>query len=383
MRLRVERVAHGGYCVAHHEGQVIFVRHTLPGELVDAEVTKAGKKNRFLFADAVRIIEPSPHRVAPPCPVSGPGGCGGCDWQHVGLSEQRRLKAAVINEQLSRLGSVPNADVDVHPVPGDNDGLEWRTTVRYAMATDGATGFRKHASHEIQPVDRCLIATPALQDAGTNFDQSQASTKGEVLVIDTMDGVVVSPEKPTRRMAVGRRWQVPATGFWQVHPGAADSLVAAVLAEIAGRTRLWDLYCGVGLFAGAAALDDPKRLIEAVESYPAAVASAKINLQHLAGVTVHQGDVTRWLHAGPGRLDPESVILDPPRKGAGERVLRAINSSTCTQIVYVACDPSALARDVATLLRWDWTLDKVTGFDQFPMTHHVEAVATLTRSGRD
>jgi tRNA/tmRNA/rRNA uracil-C5-methylase (TrmA/RlmC/RlmD family) len=155
IELEIGAVANGGSCVARHEGRVVFVRHTLPGERVRARVTQETKN--FLRADAVEILEASPDRVPAPCPFSGPGRCGGCDWQHVSLPAQRLLKAAVVEEQLRRVAGIER-EVIVEEVPGAPDGLGWRTRMHFSVRRDGAVGLKHHRSHTIEPIDECLIA---------------------------------------------------------------------------------------------------------------------------------------------------------------------------------------------------------------------------------
>jgi tRNA/tmRNA/rRNA uracil-C5-methylase (TrmA/RlmC/RlmD family) len=161
--VRPERIAHGGFVVARHQGVVVFVRHALPGERVVVEVTEGQEGDRFLRADAVEVLEASPDRVTPPCPFSGPGRCGGCDFQHVALPAQRELKAAVVTEQLHRLAGL-DVDVTVEPVglDGPGAGLGWRTRVQWAVSPSGRPGLRKHRSHELVEVDECRIAHPSL-----------------------------------------------------------------------------------------------------------------------------------------------------------------------------------------------------------------------------
>ncbi|MFB9838305.1 class I SAM-dependent RNA methyltransferase, partial [Actinoallomurus acaciae] len=163
IELRIGAVANGGSCVARHEGRVVFVRHTLPGELVLARVTQETKN--FLRADAVEILEASPDRVPAPCPFSGPERCGGCDWQHVAVPAQRRLKAAVVEEQLRRVAGI-SREVVVEEVPGAPDGLGWRTRVQFSVRRDGAVGLRRHRSHTVEPIDECLIAHPEVEALG-------------------------------------------------------------------------------------------------------------------------------------------------------------------------------------------------------------------------
>jgi len=160
--LEVDAIAHGGHCVGRHEGRVVFVRHALPGELVRARVTEGGETSSYLRADAVEILRAAPGRVEPRCPVTGPGGCGGCDFQHVDLATQRALLGAVVREQLRRLAGI-EYDVSVEAVDG-GDGLGWRTRVEFSVDPHQRLGLRRHRSHDVVPVDTCPIAHPALAD---------------------------------------------------------------------------------------------------------------------------------------------------------------------------------------------------------------------------
>jgi tRNA/tmRNA/rRNA uracil-C5-methylase (TrmA/RlmC/RlmD family) len=400
--LEVERVAHGGVCVAHaDDGRVVLVRHTLPGEQVRVQVTE--QRRSYLRADAVEVLRASPARVAPPCPWAGPGRCGGCDWQHVDLAEQRRLKSIVVKEQLSRLAGV-DRDVVVAAVPGDETGLHWRSRLRLATDARGRAGLRRHRSHEIEPIGDCLIAAPAAEvpallqrhwppDVEVTVD---VSTTGERAV------AVGTHAETVTEQAAGREWSVPVGGFWQVHVGAADLLARTVL-EVAGplpTDRCLDLYAGVGLFAGA--LAQHVAAVIAVESDRRAAAAARRNLAELP-VTVVGDRVDRWLGAyGAPDLDrrpdqdrpdqdrpdqdrpdqdrkADVVVLDPPRKGAGRDVVTRIAATGARSIVYVACDPAALARDTATLRELGYRLGDLRAYDLFPMTAHVECIALFSR----
>jgi tRNA/tmRNA/rRNA uracil-C5-methylase (TrmA/RlmC/RlmD family) len=386
--VRADRIAHGGFVVARHEGIVVFVRHALPGERVVAEVTEGQEGDRFLRADAVEVLEPSADRVTPPCPFSGPHACGGCDFQHVALPAQRSLKATVVAEQLRRLAGL-DVDVTVEKVPGDHDGLDWRTRVQWALTSDGTAGLRKHRSHDVVPVDDCRIAHPALPDVtGTEWPdatevESIVSSTGERLrLVTTVDGTTYAdgPQRLTEE-AAGRPWQVTGSGFWQVHPGAADTLVAAVLDGLDPQPgeRAADLYSGVGLFTAALA----SRVgltghVVAVESDRVAVGDARANLADLHQVSLLADRVDRAL--GAGVIGPRDlVVLDPPRTGAKRDVVAAICDLAPRAIAYVACDPAALARDVAFFGEHGYALASLRAFDLFPMTHHVECVAVLSQ----
>ena len=386
--VRPDRVAHGGFVVARHEGVVVFVRHALPGERVVVEVTEGQEGDRFLRADAVEVLEPSPHRVTPPCPFARPGLCGGCDFQHVSLPFQRELKAAVVGEQLRRLAGL-ELDVPVEPVPGDAGGLGWRTRVQWAIAPEGTPGLRKHRSHDVVAVDVCRIAHPGLPSVtdsdwpdATSVEALVSSTGERLRLVSTGDGATFADGPPVlHEQARGRDWQVTGSGFWQVHPGAAETLVAAVLDGLDPQPgeRAADLYAGVGLFSAALAerVGTSGRVV-AIESDAVAVEDAAVNLADLPQVEPVADRVDRALRRGAvGPVDV--VVLDPPRTGAKREVVSAIAARGPRSVAYVACDPAALARDVAIFAEHGYTLRSLRAFDLFPMTQHVECVAVLAR----
>ncbi|HUS21260.1 MAG TPA: TRAM domain-containing protein [Aeromicrobium sp.] len=352
--VEIERVAHGGHCVARVQGpdgrrRVVFVRHALPGELVRAVIT--GVEKTFLRADAVGILKPSPDRVEPPCPLAHPDGCGGCDFQHVTLPAQRALKEAVISEQFNRLAGI-DVDVTVEEVLPT---LHWRTRMQYVPLPGGRRGLRKHRSHAIIEVDDCLIAAPGARDAGD------------------------SDRRPITETVMGHAFQVAGDGFWQVHPAAPQLLVETVLAMLAPQPgeRALDLYAGVGMFSSfLAEAVGASGHVASVEGNRTASRWAAENLKRFDHVTVTCAPVERSV-AGPAQV----VVLDPPRAGAKRRVVEAIAALQPRAVAYVACDPAALARDVSYFAEAGYTMRELRAFDLFPMTHHVECVALLTPAG--
>lgn len=354
VEVRTGAIAHGGHVVARHEGQVIFVRHALPDELVRVSITE--DSGRFLRADAIEILEASPHRVQPPCPLAHPDGCGGCDFQHVELAEQRRLKAAVVREQLSRLAKL-EWDVVCEPVPGDQDGLRWRTRMQY-VDLDGRRGPRKHRSHEVIVVEDCLLAHPDARTAEAGVAIEQVSQGGRT-----------------------HHFAVEAGGFWQVHPGAPSALVGAVVDQLRPRDgeSVLDLYAGVGVFARFLTDEVGERgSVIAVESDKAAAGHAKGNLGRSARVV--RDRVDRWLRSSaPDQVD--LVVLDPPRAGAKAAVVESICRMRPRAVSYVACDPAALARDATYFADHGYRLVQLRCLDLFPMTHHVECVALFEPNG--
>ncbi|MFF0308264.1 class I SAM-dependent RNA methyltransferase [Streptosporangium sp. NPDC004379] len=413
IELTVGPVAHGGWCVARHDGRVVFVRHALPGERVMAEVTE--ETTRFLRADAVEILQPSPDRVTPPCPFAGPGLCGGCDWQHASLDAQRLLKTEVVAEQLRRLAGIEWKGV-VEEVPGAPDGLGWRTRVQFAVDRDGVPGLRRHRSHDVQPVDLCLIAHPEVENVGVEVMNWRNAAAVEVIASGTGDQAVVITPRPRRTVAVpdldrsvavlvdegkgrtravhgrghvvervgDRDFQVTGSGFWQIHPGAAAALRDAVMEFAAPRPgeSALDLYCGVGLFAAALAeAVGEEGAVFGVESDAAAVRDAQRNLRDLSQARFARGRVEDALDRF-GIESADVVVVDPPRAGLGRDVVRRVAGLDASRVVYVSCDPATLARDLAWFADHHYTLADLRAFDAFPMTHHVECVAILKPAGK-
>ena len=386
--LDVTSMAHGGEAVARHQGRVIFIRGAIPGERVVAEITSTPAHGRFSRARTVDVLAPSADRVAPPCVYAGH--CGGCDWQYIDLHAQRRLKARVVAEQLTRIGGEPPdrwAHLQVEAVAGDDHGLRWRTRMRYAVDAEGRPGLRAHHAHDVVPVAECLIASPEIGGAGL-LDRTWPDVH-EVLAVQPAGAALALPDpRPGRARvtehAAGREWTFDATAFWQVHPGAADTLVDAVRALVRPRAgdHLVDLYAGVGLFAGAYAETlGPGGRIDAVESDEVAVKGARRSLHDVPTIHLHHDRVDRWLGRGSLRRC-DLVVLDPPRTGAGREVMERVVGLHPRAIAYVACDPAALARDIATARQRGWDMTALRAFDLFPMTHHVECVALLERRDR-
>ncbi|MGH8793632.1 MAG: class I SAM-dependent RNA methyltransferase [Stackebrandtia sp.] len=371
--------------MARADGRVIFVRHALPGERVRIEVTE--RKKRYWRADAVEVLEASPDRVEAPCRFAG--ACGGCDFQHASHAAQLDLKTTVLREQLTRLGGLSEAEASrgrVEALPGG--ALGWRTRVQYAVGSDGRPGLRAHRSREVVHVDECVVADPAIRGAdvlrrrwrGSNEVGVTSGPDGEASVYTKRDRRgrkrMVSGDADVVRRVAGRDFRVAADGFWQVHRDAAETFSACVRAMAAprGGETVWDLYAGAGVFAAAAAeaVGTSGRVV-AVELDGAATAD---NLADLPHVEVRSGDVSALLGGMPS---PDVVILDPPRAGAGAGVVDSIASAAPRAIVYVACDPAALARDLRTFAAAGFGLEDLRAFDAFPMTHHFETVALLSR----
>jgi tRNA/tmRNA/rRNA uracil-C5-methylase (TrmA/RlmC/RlmD family) len=388
-------VAHGGHCVARLDGQVVFVRHTLPGERVRIRITERSK--RYLRADAVEVIDPAPERVAAPCPYAGD--CGGCDFQHVSPAGQRRLLTLVVREQLDRLAGL-TWEGEVEAVEPDD--LGWRTRVSFAVDESGRAGLRRHRSHDVVPIEECLIAHPDLPrvlDRTWDSESVEAivSSSGERLLVTdatipdeversvdgvvAVDGTVRGGRGALTEQVHDASMRVSGSGFWQVHPAAATTLVDAVLetAQVQPGETVVDLYAGVGLFTVFFADGvGEKGTVVSVESDRRAARDARRNLHDRPQVKLIGATVELALRSGLVE-SADVVVLDPPRTGA-KRAVAGIVALGPRRVVYVACDPAALARDLATFAELGYRLEHLRAFALFPMTHHVECVATLLPS---
>jgi tRNA/tmRNA/rRNA uracil-C5-methylase (TrmA/RlmC/RlmD family) len=415
--LDVTTVAHGGVFVGRHEGRVVFVPDAIPGERVRVRLTDVGKKS-FWRGDVIEILDASEHRQphvwrqadVSTAPHLRPGGA---DFGHIRLDEQRRLKTQVLLEALERFGGVeaPAAtmssagglvDADGVAIEADSqDGTRWRTRIGLHIDDDGRVGPYAARSHTVIPVTDHPLATDivervALRRTGGKpgrVDLVQAAD-GRVRVITRPDSAKSAPPEAREVITerVGQReFRVDAGGFWQVHRLAAPTLDAAVRAALDGvepDPDAWhlDLYGGVGLFAATIASLGGTR-VTSVESDARATEHAGENLAEWVGARAETARVDRYLarlaaEASPRereRLSRGVVVLDPPRSGAGAAVVRDIAGLDPSAIVYVACDPVALARDVATFAAEGYRLRGVAGYDLFPNSHHVEAVATFAR----
>jgi len=388
---QIGKVAHGGHCVARYDGRVVFVRHGLPGEKARVRITDGSEGDRFLLGDAVAVLEPSSHRVVPACPFAGPGKCGGCDWQHSELTYQRELKTAVVTEQFQRLAGL-EVDVEVEALPGHEDGLRWRTRTEFAVDGSGAAGLHRHHSREIIPLGDCLISTERVIKSGVLDRRWPMATAVDVVDASGEPAAVAVPV-PSRDSTIPQvtervdtadwsaQFRLSARGFWQVHPQAAATFVAHLRRELAPQPgeRALDLYAGVGLFALALAdAVGPAGAVLAIESDAHAIVDAKRNLRLRPEIELRRGKVDRALKPLVRQgIRTDLVVLDPPRTGAGKSVIKDIAALAPRAIAYVACDPAALARDVAYARDVGYRMRSLRAFDAFPMTHHVECIAIL------
>ncbi|NKX50371.1 class I SAM-dependent RNA methyltransferase [Arthrobacter deserti] len=437
LELSIGSPAHGGHFVARHEGRVVFVRHALPGERVLARVTDGGGDAGFWRADTVRVLEPSEHRAAHPwqaagallAAAAGRAPRGGAEFGHIGLEEQRRIKAAVFSEQLRRLARVERA-VEVEPAEQEHDGgLGWRTRAGFAVDAAGRLAMHAHRSEELVPVQQMPLAVDAVNElrlweldlAGVARVEVAAPANGTVPLVLLIPEAGTPPRRLARVAAAlapegerpvsvavwepdqarltrlrGRTWvqescgahqyRVTGEGFWQIHRQAPEILTGAVLDGVRPEPgwHVADLYAGAGLFTAplAAAVGEGGRVLS-VEGAAGTSRDARKNLHGAPQVDIVQGKVDRVLRSQfPGRRGGsgarlDAVVLDPPRAGAGRTVVHQLHALRPQVIGYVSCDPASFARDLGWFLSLGWELDSLRVFDLYPHTHHMESFASL------
>ena len=369
----VTAIAHGGHCVARHEGQVIFVRHAIPGERVTVEITDITRS--FARGNCVVVIDSSPHRVKAPCRYATPHGCGGCDFQHVDLSHQRALKSQIIAEQFKRLAKM-EVEVEVEEVLPT---LHWRNRMEFTVSDNSKLGLFASRSSQIVEIEQCLIASAEIDipminqrrlPKGKRVDVAITSSGSQEISIEGRENFALIKEK------VGDvEFSLNPLSFWQSHKAAPELLSRAVreLSAPQPGDHVFDLYGGVGLFAAALLPGvGAGGRITIVESDDNAITDAKRNFAEEDRVEVVHGRVEKALKK---YVAANLVILDPPRSGAGASVIEAVVSLKPRAIVYVACDPASLARDTAYLKERGFALHTLRAFDLFPMTAHMECVA--------
>jgi tRNA/tmRNA/rRNA uracil-C5-methylase (TrmA/RlmC/RlmD family) len=386
--------ANGGRCVARHEGRVVFVRYALPSETVKVRVV--GDHGSYWHADVVEVIEPSADRIDSLCPIAGVDGAGCCDLAFAEPDAARRLKGEVVANQLARVGGYRWHDEDsavAEPI-GDGGAIGWRTRVRLDTSADGRAGFHRYHSSELVTELNCGQLPDGMLD-GLNDWRWPPGAQLHVAVDDDGDRHVVQSGPRTGRKTTtqvaegryeavqrvgGRTWRVPVTAFWQAHRDATRvySELVAGWARLEPAMTAWDLYGGAGVFAAVLAEGVGERgKVVTVDTSRGASRSARAALADLGWVSVVTDSVRRALAVQTERADV--AVLDPPRSGAGREVIDLLAAADVPRVIHIGCEAASFARDVGLYLGHGYTVEDLRVFDSFPLTHHVECVAVLTR----
>ncbi|WP_197381143.1 class I SAM-dependent RNA methyltransferase [Mycolicibacterium mengxianglii] len=385
LTLTVGAAANGGSCVARHDGRVVFVRYALPGETVRVQVTD--ERGSYWHAEVIEVVDASADRVPSLCPI-GAHGSGCCDMAFVEPAALRAIKGDVVANQLQRLGGYEWSG-SAEPV-GSGAATGWRTRVRLAAGPDGKPGFHRYHSAELVTDLRCG-QLPEGMLADLPEDGIRSGDQVHVVVDD--DGVrhVVCAGQHRRTRAIEgdydtvqrvgeRTWHLPATAFWQAHRDAAAqySAVVADWAAAGPGMTAWDLYGGAGVFAAALAGSVGEQgQVVSIDTSRSASRAGRTALADLPQVEFVTESVRRALaHAG---TPADVAVLDPPRTGAGREIIDTIAAAGVPRVVHIGCEAAAFARDVGLYRGHGYHVERLTVFDAFPLTHHVECVALLTR----
>lgn len=394
LTLDIERLANDGSGIAHAaDGRIVFVPAAAPGDRVLVRVTESRRK--LLRAEIIEILEPGPARVTPPCAVFGR--CGGCSWQHIDYPAQVAAKAEILDNALRRIGNlVLPGPVTVMPSP---EAYSYRGRAR-VLVHRHRPGYRRAASEEHVAVDDCPILAAPLREALQRLARSEPADGEWELALGEADaahpnGVRVrqlnGAEDESESLALragSQQIRIAAGGFAQANPLLFDALIDAVASAVGSGERLLELYAGAGFFT--LTLAGQFRRILAVESDATAVANLD-SVAEAAGIThieTRVADVESFLMpAKPGHskaplaadFAPQVVFMDPPRAGLGAAVTARLCASGPERLVYLSCDPATFARDLGQLQEGGWRLQWVQGFDLFPQTPHVEALALMLR----
>ena len=387
IEVTIEKVAHGGHFIARHNGAVIFVRHAISGEVCTVELTSIGKS--FNRADVVSVKTPSDFRVINPCKFSGPDGCGGCDFQHISEEYQRTLKSQVITEQFARIAKM-DITVDVEKI---SEATKWRTRAIATTDSDGKLGFYKSRSNTVIPVTDCLICIDEIGISELSQKDLKADYRVEVSASNTGERTIALASAGAKEKAritqgpavlhekvLNKVLEVSHESFWQSHKMAPEVLTKAVMdfGNFRQGEHVLDLYGGVGLFTAAIVeVVGENGHVDLIEGSKSATGDASRNFALHSNVKVITGDVAKHL---PRISSADVIVLDPPREGAGKEVVAQIARMRPRAIIYVACDPAALARDSAYLADHSFSLVNIRAFDLFPMTHHIECVALYAQT---
>lgn len=407
-------MTYGPHGVARDDGKVLFLRGVVPGEEVEAEIVE--DRGAFAYAAARRILSPSPNRRQPPCPYLPR--CGGCPWQHLDLPTQLQAKERNLRDQLERVAGLP--DLPIEPILPSPAEFAYRHRLSLRVEA-GQVGFYAAASHDLIPIEACLLAAEELRDAlpqardlvralrspVRRIEVALAVTPGRIVLAGEVEGGLQDGDEERAARwwqshagtvagvaLQGHRWRrvwgeatvvihptpeisllVRAGGFTQVNPEGNQRLVERVLTLAAprGEETVLDLFAGAGNFT--LPLARLAHRVVAVEQSPGAVEDAIANLRRegIRNVEVRQGRVETELRSP--RLTSrrfDVVILDPPRSGARE-VCEELTRRPVPRLVYVSCNPSTLARDLS-ILRSVYRIQRVQPIDLFPQTYHSETV---------
>lgn len=385
--LTIDTLTNLGHGLGRVDGWVIMVPFTVPGERVRVRVWRNHKN--YSEADLMEVIEVSPDRVKPQCPLFGT--CGGCQYQHMAREAQLRWKRAHVIELLERLAGAEAPQVNATLATPEGYGYRSKLTPHYQKPRKGKPldiGFLMAGARRIVDVPQCPIATeginatlPVVRDE-VEARREQLRRGGTLLIRDTLEEVVTNPKAEVEQQVRDQRFRYVAGEFFQNNPYMIGEMVGFALDRAAtpGARFLVDAYCGAGVFAICGA-DRFERCL-GVDVNPASIrlAQANIALNAIDNCRFIEGNAEAILHAVDFPAPETSVIIDPPRKGCDETFLNQLFQFGPNRVVYVSCDPATQARDLKAFLANGYRVVEVQPVDLFPQTRHIENIAVLDRA---
>jgi 23S rRNA (uracil1939-C5)-methyltransferase len=364
--IKIEKLAVGGSGLARHDGLVIFVPYTVPGDEVLVEITE--KKSNHAFAEVKEFIKKSSERIEAPCPYYM--SCGGCNWQHIDQKAQLKHKETLVSENLKKFLGF---DVEIKSIIASPQSWRYRNRIQLS-AEDGLLGFKKRKSHSVIDIKDCLIAEEALVQALPDIRKSLKKEKKRIELFLT-----------EQKEARWEEYENPdeAIGFSQVNRFQNEDLIKSVLSEVMPSCKsILELYAGSGNFTWPLAKKFPAAAITAVELNPKLVSRAHQRKKDFPKVQFFSSDVDAFLRRSP--VDQHDLVfLDPPRPGCSEYTMKALGAAGIPHVLYLSCHPVSLGRDLSTFLKAakqakkDYKITLVQPFEMFPQTDHVETLVSL------
>jgi 23S rRNA (uracil1939-C5)-methyltransferase len=388
-RARIEKIAAGGAGLARIEGKTVFIEGSAPGETVLCRITT--ERHSWIQAELLEIIEPSPDRVQPACPLWGK--CGGCNMQHLSYSAQLAAKTAILQEAFTRIGGFYPPQPLVFPSPP----WEYRNRMQFHAIRqhkkgepDTVWGLKARKKGEIIPVSDCPIADPGirslLQGENSKTQAQLLPPEKDRFTVYARNGLFLSEGGTVRGKTpvLDRELALDAGVFFQSNGAMLEKLIMDLreIASASGQTAsdrtlpMADLYCGVGTFA--AFLGELFPHIDLIEENKTALALARENLRRHKSTAFYAQRGEQWAKNGlPRRYG--FITADPPRQGLDPALARCLAADGPALLAYISCEPSTLARDSAILLEGGYELHELRLYDFYPQTAHIESLATFIR----
>lgn len=353
----VESLANSGDGVSRIQQKVVFIPFAVPGDKLLVEITV--DKKSFSKAKIVKIIEPSPERIDPPCPYFGR--CGGCDWQNVDYPTQLYWKKKNLVDVLEKIGGLQNLEIVQNPVPSPKE-FYYRNRIQVHKSKSGLY-FNEKGSRKPVYIDKCLIASKAINESLTQALEQRAP-KIEIAEMSTGIEFFKVNSKGESQLS-----------FRQVNTEQNQFLIDKCLhvVESTKSQKVVDLYCGQGNWSVALKSANPELECIGIELNPIAVQKAKKNERE--GLTFLEGAVEE-IYPNLSFL-PDLAIIDPPRAGCDPTVIHTLSKNPPRFLIYISCHPATLARDIKQLLDQNWQLEEVIPVDMFPHTSHLETWCLL------